>query len=231
MTIGTIQILAASDWEAVIKVLAAIGVLAAGAIGSYIKSNSENQSAPDDDDSPTERPATPRRVQPQYPKAQPMPDQSTPRPVIVQRQEEPRRPVVTRPTAPPVIAASPMPTIRRTPPPAPRPTPQPVSQTERPAQVQKRRVAKPQSRLEPAAQARNKDEASPSSAGEKRQRNRLGAKLESQLSSQAVAETRPTRLSNETLRLSSKEDLRNAFVLSEILGPPLSLRPIDEPLW
>lgn len=220
-------VLAATDWEDIIKMIVALLVVGGGALSSLFTKKKDEVSG-----APVETPQPPKRTRPQYPTAQPLPDESTPAgpPVIVMREEAPARPVITRPTAPPVVAESPIPTIRRPSAPVPRPVAGPAPRADKPTPVQKRTTVRRTATVDKTSDGSERGESRRvGKTQEKTELVRQRPKFEPTEVGERVREMPHTRSFNDTLRLASKESLRNAFLLTEILGPPLALRPIDKP--
>lgn len=229
--------LADFDVGDILKTLIALLVVASGILGSVLKTKKDDEAAKKS--VPPEKPKP--KARPQYPTAQPMPGE----PVLSPRQapsptmEQPRRPVLVRPTAPPVIAESPVPTIRRTVSPRPQPV-QPTQVPRSPRTVEPgRRVAaeheRDTARRSPPRRVVVR-QAQPGREGQRRAASTVVSTTKRKVL-EAEPAAGPERVATEPvagsfrLTITSREGLRTAFILSEIIGPPLALRPPDSPGW
>ena len=158
-----------------------------------------------------------QRETPEPPLATPSPSRRTARPAVSQ---EPARPVT-----PPPPKAPPRRPVEQ--PPRPRPAPPPAKRTPAPAVTSERRVS-------PESKPRRPQRKEPSlhvTLGE--DEDRKFAKRERELGTlrvQSEPETSAVQTPGEfdVVRNPTRRSLRQAILMREILGPPLSLRPPDD---
>lgn len=225
------QLLAAgTDWMQTVVALVFVGIVVLSSVAQTIIAKMRGQQ----EDTSNENQSGPRVPQPrapQFPTARPMPRPGRPTETAYPRVPTPQarpRPAPPRPVATQPPFARPQPQRAPQPPHAPQPPRAPQPPAPRPVEVRfepppppkptpKRRTKQPATRTPAVAKA----------ADEPLARHHLELSTDvahphTELDALVLGE------SDDPIRHPTRDDLRYAILMNEVLGPPVSLRPLDE---